>query len=175
MKNFAFLVVLLTVAINAPALAGHKNLTIADLKKAAYEVAYPSAPELRDIYHLEVPNVHCDPPYIMSLHEYAFGDLNGDGLGDAVAFVGLNGGGTAQDMSLVALINDHGKAKSVDYITLGDRTGCTSLKIAHGAIIFDALIHKYPHGACWGEVPKRLIYRLAKNKLLGPRHVDDDR
>lgn len=168
------LVFLLSVTINAPASAEHKNLTLGDLKKAAFRVEEMYDTKPSGVYYLDIPKKvdGSGPPAMLSLAEYAFGDLNGDGLGDAVAFVGLNGGGTGQFMSLVALVNDHGKAKSVDYVTLGDRTGCNALKIKEGKVIFDALVHPNELGAAWGTVPKRAIYTLKNNKLIGPRHLD---
>ena len=159
----------LTSLITLPALAAHKNLNLADLKSATYKLPlFADAPA--DVYHLGRQNGHSMPPEELTLHEYAFGDLNGDGLGDAITLLGYTSGGSGNDMSLVVLINNHGKAKSVDWITLQDRTGCESLKIINQKIIYDALVHK-PHGACWGELPKKFVYRLVNNKLIGPRNV----
>jgi hypothetical protein len=160
-----------------PAIASHKNLNLTDLKKAVSvfkdansdisEDCHLGTHESKDSNRNRIVND-------IELFNYAFGDLNGDGLGDAIVFIGQNIGGTGFFMSLVAFINDHGKAKSVDSVYFGDRIACKSLKIINRKVIFHALIHnpRDPRDPCWGTVPKTFIYRLTKNKLVGPRKKD---
>ena len=74
----------------------------------------------------------------------AFGDLNGDGVADAVMILATSGGGTGVFMTLEAVLNDNGTPKHVATVDLGDRTKVKSVIIESGEILVDLVTHG-PH------------------------------
>ena len=69
-------------------------------------------PEARHVYYLEL------------MDRVAFGDLNGDGIDDAVVFLRANGGGgNHEGLYLTAVVNEQGQPRHVDSRYLGDSRG----------------------------------------------------
>lgn len=93
----------------------------------------------------------------------ALGDLNGDGLGDAVVPIGLNFGGTGQFMHLTAVLNQGGKPVQAAPATygIGDRTQVQSLQIEQERIFLEALISGPNDPACCGTTPQKMTLEYA--------------
>lgn len=152
----------------------HKNLSFQDLKNAEYKVGRIGEGE--DLQTLRLTKYKKKDPNDTSeentsLMSYALGDINGDGLGDAVAVVDLNTGGSGYFTYLTVLINDHGKPHCVAYECLGDRSQCNNLKITNQKIICDMLTHAPSDPASDPTLRRVLKYKLVKNKLIGPHDV----
>ena len=76
------------------------------------------------------------------LPQMAFGDLNGDGGGDAAALLAENTGGSGTFVSLVALLNQDGQAVQAGASFVDDRPQIDSLEIQDGQIILQAIVHQ---------------------------------
>ncbi|MBI3739109.1 MAG: hypothetical protein HY258_08705, partial [Chloroflexi bacterium] len=71
----------------------------------------------------------------------AFGDLNGDGIGDAAVLLAENYGGTGVFVSVVAVLNQNGQPMQAAAEMIDDRPQINSLRIQNGQIYLDAVIH----------------------------------
>ncbi len=152
----------------------HKNLDLKDLQCAQYTIdGIGEGGPLQHLYLSDYKQSDPKATFVEKVYlcNYAFGDINGDGLGDAVAVIALNTGGTGNFTFLTALLNDHGKVNCIDWVSLGDRTRCKSLEIKHQKIICDAMTHASSDGACFPTLHRVLTYKLVKNKLIGPHNV----
>lgn len=91
-----------------------------------------------------------------------FGDLNGDGAGDAAVILVWSGGGSGQFASIAAVLNVNGKPVHVASRELGDRVEIKSFAIKNGAIEIRLTNERFFPG-------KRasLTYKLIHNKLIG--------
>ncbi|MDD5739036.1 MAG: hypothetical protein PHY72_03925 [Candidatus Pacebacteria bacterium] len=91
----------------------------------------------------------------------AYGDLNNDGQEDATIVIVEYGGGTGFFRTLVAVLNQNGKAFVVAMQYLGDRTAINSITITSGIITIDMT----PWGGGTG-VRKVVQYKLSGDKLI---------
>lgn len=99
------------------------------------------------------------------MEPFAFGDLNGDGLEDAVVILTLNGGGTGTFFYLVALLNQGGVPVQAAVASVGDRQVVNSLQIAEGKITLDFLTQGPNDGMCCPSQHKLRSYVLDNNTL----------
>ena len=100
---------------------------VAKLVDGAFQERYPDSALALRIW--SVPNM------------ISFGDLNGDGVSDAVVILATHGGGTGVFMTLEAVINDNGTPKHVATAGLGDRTRVRSVVIESGEITVGLVTH----------------------------------
>jgi len=96
----------------------------------------------------------------------AFGDLNGDGLGDAVATIAENYGGTGVFVNLVALLNQNGLPRHVASYFIDDRPILESLDIRKGLIHLAATVHGPDDPGCCPALPMTYTFRLVGNNLM---------
>jgi hypothetical protein len=175
MKLRATFILLTLLALGSSSYAlPNKDLTAKDVKATEYCIGGISEKEGPEKIYLgkhksRVPEETSVEE--LSLVTYAFGDINGDGLGDAAVLVALNTGGTGQFMYLTAVLNDHGKPKCVAWESVGDRSICNSLKITDQKIICDMMTHGPDDSAIEPTVHRIVKYKLVKNKLIGPHDV----
>jgi hypothetical protein len=71
----------------------------------------------------------------------AFGDLNGDGLGDAAVSIGINMGGTGVFEYVVAMLNQDGQPVQAGYYYVDDRARIDAMAIRDLRIVVDAMVH----------------------------------
>ena len=71
----------------------------------------------------------------------AFGDLNGDGLGDAAVSIGISMGGTGVFEYVVAMLNQDGQPVQAGYYYIDDRARIDALAITDLRIVTDAMVH----------------------------------
>ncbi|MBI2441174.1 MAG: hypothetical protein HYV35_07380 [Lentisphaerae bacterium] len=120
--------------------------------------------------------------YISGVHEvdhadYAFGDLNNDGLEDAVVILRENTGGTGVFLSLAIVMNEKGKIRNTATVPMGDRQEITSLTIGAGMIRVAGFTHRPTEGymqptlpAVWLYIPNGRTVEL----ISGPKGRDKD-
>jgi len=98
--------------------------------------------------------------------KFGFGDLNGDGLQDAVITIDENFGGTGLFVSVVVLLNDDGYPNAITSTVIEDRAIINNLEITNGEIRMDAIVHGPGDPACCAAQPSSRTYRLVKNALV---------
>ena len=96
----------------------------------------------------------------------AFGDLNGDGLGDAVATIAENYGGTGVFVNLVALLNENGLPRHVASYFIDDRPILNSLIVQEEVVHLAATIHGPNDPGCCPTQPVTRDLRLVNNNLM---------
>ena len=72
----------------------------------------------------------------------AFGDLNGDGVEDAIVTLVVEPGGSGTFTYLAPVINDHGTPKPGAAVLLGDRIILKSVSIQNGEVVVTMLTRK---------------------------------
>lgn len=90
-----------------------------------------------------------------------YGDVNNDGLDDAVVILVSRAGGTGTFRDLAIVLNQNGTPNNIANQYLGDRTAINSLEIQSGVISVDMTL--------WGSgtgVRKTVNYKLSGNKLI---------
>ena len=97
---------------------------------------------------------------------YAFGDLDGDGFGDAVVVLGTSGGGSGTFISLEALVNEGGAARHVASADLGDRTQLRSVSLDGGVIELDMVVHGPDDPMCCPSLGVLETYELLQGELV---------
>ena len=71
----------------------------------------------------------------------AFGDLNGDGLGDAAVSIGINTGGTGVFEYVVGMLNQDGQPVQAGYYYVDDRARIDAMTISEQSVVVDAMVH----------------------------------
>jgi len=95
-----------------------------------------------------------------------YGDINLDGLQDALVVLNTQNGGTGHFMELAAVINVNGAADNVATTSLGDRVVVESAAIDNGIITLNMRVHGPDDGLCF---PSQFViwnYSLNGNELL---------
>jgi hypothetical protein len=104
---------------------------------------------------------------VISLDEMiAYGDLNSDGLGDAVVLLAENYGGTGIFVHLAAVRNVDGNPVHVDSIFIDDRPIINSMRIEGGKIEVDAILHHFMDAMCCPSEKVSLTYHLIGDTLV---------
>jgi hypothetical protein len=91
----------------------------------------------------------------------AFGDLNGDGVGDAAVSIGINTGGTGVFEYLVALVSENGLPVEAGYYFVDDRARLDALSIADQKIAADAMVHGPNDPMCCPTLPVEATFELS--------------
>ncbi|MCB0212402.1 MAG: WG repeat-containing protein [Anaerolineae bacterium] len=95
-----------------------------------------------------------------------YGDVNDDGLEDAVVVLTTSSGGTGVFYALYAVINDEGEPKPVASTMLGDRVIINSIAINRGEITVEMITQRPNDGMCCPTLPVTLQFVLEDDTLL---------
>ena len=98
--------------------------------------------------------------------QMAFGDLNGDGAGDAAVLLAENYGGTGVFVSVIAMLNQNGQPVQAASALIDDRPIINSLSIQNGQIFLDATIHGPNDPGCCAAQSTQRTYQLVAGKLV---------
>src|SRR5712691_1889475 len=143
-------------------------LTIQGLANAEYNID-PTAPRPLGPVLLHDGSYRQDDPgsrvFINFVGPVAFGDLDGDGVDDAVTILSENLGGSGIFMYLAAVVNRGGHPVNVNTAYLGDRVKVEALSIHSGTIAVDLLVQGPGQGLCCPNLPISEQYQLQANRL----------
>lgn len=103
--------------------------------------------------------------YLFLSEDIAYGDLNSDGVADAVVILDASGGGSGTFRYLAAVVNEAGQPRHVASALLGDRVRIESLAIQDGRIIVGLIGHGPGDGACCPTQEQTLAFQLADDTL----------
>ncbi len=93
----------------------------------------------------------------------AFGDLNGDGKGDAAVLIAENYGGTGVFVSVLAVLNEGGRPQDAGGVMVDDRPVVSSLAIRDYQIMLDTKVHGPNDPGCCAAEPVVRTYGLTKS------------
>ena len=138
------------------------KLTLEMLKNADYDFQGQKIKLVNGTYLLKPLPGESQSDYYVKLDEdhVVFGDLNNDGLEDAVVILTSRSGGTGVFSQLTVVINNNGLPLNVANEDLGDRAQINSLKIISSTISID--VTSWNSGQ---ETRQTLNYELLNNKL----------
>ncbi len=148
---------------------GALPLSIEALQNATY-----SLPGFGDAIHAcPLENGICmvdDPLFgrieVTLIEPVAFGDLNGDGVGDAAVLLAANAGRSGIFVSLHAVLNEAGQPRPSASSRIDDRPRIHQLAIEDGAIVLEATLHDSDDPACCPEWSVRRTFRLVGLSLM---------
>jgi len=145
-------------------------LTPDQVKNAKYQLAIQdSHPIVQLTNGAYQSTTDVSSPNFMSISlspQMAFGDLNGDGAGDAAVLLAENYGGTGVFVSVIAMLNQNGQAVQAASELIDDRPEINSISIQNGQIFLDATIHGPNDPACCAAEATQRTYQLVAGKLV---------
>ena len=153
-----------------PAPTSIPALTIDQVDNAQYQLVFQDSHKTVQLTNGVYKNGNdpASPDFadVTLVEQMAFGDLNGDGLGDAAVLLAENYGGTGVFVSVVAMINQNGKPVQAAAEMLDDRPMINSISIKDGQIYLDATIHGPNDPGCCAAQPIKNVYRFVGGKLV---------
>lgn len=145
------------------------SLTMAALQNARYHSPDWGDYQLVDgLYHRPgaLPGESSDIYVTQLLEPVAFGDLNGDGVPDAVAFLSTQNGGTGNFREMAAMIDQGGTPENVSTVSLGDRVVIEAAQIEAGVITLNMRVQGPNDGMCCPSQSVTWRYRLEGGSLV---------
>ena len=143
-------------------------LTPEILRNATYQGIYEQPVKLTNGYYEGEPFVPNSPirPRLTFIAGYtAWGDLNGDGVEDAVTLLIENSGGSGVFYYMAAVINQNGQPVNVSTTLLGDRVNVQPFSLQNGEVTVKLITQGPTEPMCCGTLPVTWHYRLQDNKL----------
>jgi hypothetical protein len=116
-------------------------------------------------YQADVDPIDVNFAYIQVTQFHAFGDLTGDGIGDAAVIFLENYGGTGNFGVLAIYASVAGEPVFLDSVLIDDRPMINSISLENGEVFIDAVVHGFDDGGCCPTLPSTRRYALVKNKL----------
>jgi hypothetical protein len=98
--------------------------------------------------------------------KYAVGDLGGDALPDAAVILMTSAGGSGEFSELYAVRNDHGTARPLGSILLGDRVRLDSIWIADHEIRVSYVTHAHDDPMCCPSLSVTRAFEVAGDSLV---------
>jgi len=137
-------------------------LTLDALENVEYRGIYEQVVRLTDGSYEGEPFVEggASRPTVNLTDPHAFGDLNGDGVDDAVVVLVERSGGSGSFVYLAAMINQDGAPENVATQSLGDRAQVRSITIAGSDISVDMVTHGPDDPMCCPTQAVRNVYAL---------------
>lgn len=103
---------------------------------------------------------------ISLLDMVAFGDLDGDGLDDAAAFLGADFSGSGFFVSVNAVLNKNGGPRHIASVSFEDRIKIDAVRIEAGIIHLNATVHSAAAPMCCPDSLVQWNYRLVTDSLI---------
>ena len=117
----------------------------------------------------ELFDLDYDIPAYVILHNsttsYAYSDFNNDGMGDVVAVIEANNGGTGRWKLLTLFLNNHGFPEYTTAYYLGDRISVESLTASGTDIFIDIITQGPDEGRCCGTTPLSMNLSVYGNSI----------
>ena len=148
------------------------ELTLESLKNAEYHTIAQGTFRLTDgIYNIPpLLNESQEDWFIKLVEPIAFGDLNSDGINDAVVVLKMRTGGTGVFVEIAAVLNKNGKPVNVATTLLGDRKIVNSISIQSSEIIIEGLTQGPNDGLCCPSLLTTWKFNLVGNELVLPNN-----
>lgn len=143
------------------------RLTEDALRNATYQHEFPKdgQAQLQDGKYEEAIEGSTSKIHVAMLDVVALGDLNGDGIWDAVVVLEASGGGSGTFRSLEAVINEDGEPVHVASVLLGDRVQIEEILVADLYIRLQMVTHAQGDGMCCPTLRVVQLYQLTDEGL----------
>jgi Immunoglobulin-like domain of bacterial spore germination len=145
-------------------------LTADQLNNAIYQLVvkdtHPSVQLVNGVYQNGTDPSSTDYVSVTLASPMAFGDLNGDGAGDAAVFLAENYGGSGVFVSLVVMLNKNGQPVEAASELLDDRPKLNGIAIQDGQINLDVTVHGPNDPGCCAAQPDKRTYRYEAGQLV---------
>jgi len=102
----------------------------------------------------------------IALQTHSYGDLDQDGVADAVVVLVENSGGSGSFIYLAAVLNENGVPMNTSTILLGDRVKVQSLQVTDGQILVTTLTQAPEDPLCCPTQQAEKIYLLNAGQLI---------
>jgi len=102
----------------------------------------------------------------ITLQIFAPGDLDQDGIADAVVVLVENSGGSGSFIYLAAVLNNDGDPVNASTILLGDRVQVQSIEVVDGSIVVTMLTHTPEDPLCCPTHQVEMNYLLNAGQLI---------
>ena len=145
------------------------SLTLTTLQNANYHSPDWGDYQLVDGLYHRPPSAPGESPeaYLTQMIEpAAFGDLNADGLDDAVVFLSTQNGGTGNFREMAAVINRGGMPDNVSTVSLGDRVVIEAAQIQAGVITLSMRVQGPNDGLCCPSQLETWRFQLQAGNLV---------
>jgi len=152
----------------APATAA-PTLSLEQLRNGVYNSADWGQFQLTDGIYYRTPPTTQESPEAYTTHMLdlvLFGDIDGDGVEDAIVFLTTQSGGTGHFVEMAAVLNQNGTANNVSMLSLGDRVVVESGGIQAGVITLNLRVHGPNDGLCCPSQSATFTYRLDNQQLV---------
>jgi hypothetical protein len=111
--------------------------------------------------------------YVAVTQFAAFGDLTGDGAGDAAVIFLENYGGTGNFGVLAVYANVTGEPVFLHSTLIDDRPMINRIAVENGEVFLDAIVHDFDDGGCCPTLPTTRRYVLENNRLRLTHYTTD--
>ncbi|MCB9135884.1 MAG: hypothetical protein H6636_10695 [Anaerolineales bacterium] len=95
-----------------------------------------------------------------------YGDINADGLEDAIVFLNTQNGGTGHFIEMAAMLNLDGIPSNISAVYLGDRIGIEAGSIQDGLIALNLIVQGPNDPLCCPSQHVTWSYRLENGQLI---------
>lgn len=95
-----------------------------------------------------------------------FGDINADGIEDALVLLNTQNGGSGHFIELAAVLNQDGSTYNISTISLGDRVAVESGRVENGIIVLNMRVHGPDDGLCCPSQPVVWSFVLSGDQLV---------
>jgi heat shock protein HslJ len=154
--------------VSATASLNERAIPVETLKSATYSGIYDGPITLEEGVFEGAPFVKNEParPMVQYINSAELqGDLDGDGVDDAVVFLLDRGGGTGAFTWVAAQLNRAGKPVDAGAVMIEDRIGVRSATIENGQVVLDIITQGPGDVACCGTHKAHKVYALQAGRL----------
>jgi hypothetical protein len=145
------------------------HLSVDILRSSAYHSPDWGDFQLADgIFYRTPPTTQESPEAYTTrlLEPILYGDINSDGMEDAVVFLTTQNGGTGHFVEMAAVLNLNGNASNISTLYLGDRIMIESGAIQNGSITLSLIVQGPNDGLCCPSQKETRNYHLDGGQLV---------
>ncbi len=145
------------------------TLSLEQLRNGVYISVNWGQFQLSDGIYYRTPPTSLESPEAYTtrmLDTVVYGDVDGDGVEDAIAFLATQNGGTGHFVEMAAVLNLNGQASNVSVLSLGDRVVVEAGTIQDGVITLNMRVHGPNDGLCCPSQSATLTFRLENHQLV---------
>lgn len=166
MRRLAMIVLVMALMAGAQgpiAAKGPESLNHKALKNAEYPLAFGPGGVVRLTNGKYEDQARKTKVELRKLED---GDLNNNGVSDAVLLFSSTTGGAEVFLDLVAVMNREGKAQSLPAVRLGDRVKVQSIGIRAGFVVVELLTHSPEDAPCCPTQPDVKSFEVRGDRLV---------